>query len=130
MKVIPFSLSRHVFDISYLLCARDMGAELGSDIPEFGLIAFEGEKPVAAGFIRQIEGNYAMLDSFISNPDIEYAIRDRALDLITRKLIEVAKRNNVRKLFAFSEHTGIIDRAIRNGFIPGWNSLLVHPLAK
>lgn len=114
MLVVPFDAVEHAEYAKQILALRDM--DLDTELPIYGLIAIKHDVPVAMGFLRCIEGNYAMLDSYITNPDSPSEIRDHALDAITRKLIDIARYEQVSKLFAFSIEPHIILRAVKHGF--------------
>ena len=96
---------------------RDLDPTLAGDLPEMGLIAIEENEVVAFGFLRKVEGPYAMLDSYLTNPTIAPEVRDKALDRITRKLISIAKVNHINKLIAFSADAHTIERAATLGFV-------------
>lgn len=115
MIVTPVLNQFHIRCLHILLEKRDLTCSI-DDMPEFGLIAIKGDTPIAAGFIRRVEGPYAILDSFITNPDTPSEFRDRALDLITEKLITIADYNNVTKLISFTTEKNIFIRSIKHGF--------------
>lgn len=115
MKVRPYDKLRDTLHAIKCLNSRDMDLELVLDLPKHGLIALEGNEPIAMGFIRRVEGPYAILDSYITNADVTPELRDRALDTITRKLISLAELNDIKKLMAFSSHSTIIERSVRHG---------------
>jgi hypothetical protein len=93
-----------------------MPAQNSQNMPQFGLVCeFNGEA-VAAGFLRAVEGNYAMFDSYVTNPEQEDLIRHNALDRITQKLIKIAKHNKVDKLLMFSADYNTLMRAVSHGF--------------
>lgn len=117
MIVTPFNKETQILLAKRLLRSHSMGMDLAYDLPEFGLIAVDGGEPVAMGFIRKMEGNYALLDSYITHADAPAELRDRALDIITYKLIKIAKDNDISKLIAFSGEPSIIARSINHGMI-------------
>lgn len=110
------------YDMKHRLYARDffishgMNPDLVYDLPEYGLIALRGDKPVAMGFIRRIEGPYAMFDSFITHKQAQSSDRNRALDHIVKKLLKHLRDSEVRRVLAFSGFKDIINRGIRHGF--------------
>lgn len=90
---------------------------MAEDLPEIGFIAFDAQEPIAVGFLRKMEGPYAMIDSFISNPLVlSMMTRVHAIDLITQELIQKAKQLEIRHLMAFCEYTGTLKRSYRHGF--------------
>ena len=115
MIVLPYKEYSHKSGMITMLEARHMDTTLWLDLPSFGLIAHEDGKVVAAGFLRRVEGGYAMLDSYITNPHATSDQRNRALDTITSKLISISNAHGVTKLFTFTLDQGIADRAVRLG---------------
>lgn len=117
MKIIPYERQIHENYIEKMLISRFMASYLIQDLPEHGLIALQDDTPIAVGFIRQIEGPYAMLDSYLSNSEADPEIRDRALNLITRKLLDWARIGGVRNVLAFSADPNTVLRAEAHGFV-------------
>ncbi len=116
MLIKPYdkiSEKRHILS---LLAKRHLHENLANDLPEFGLVATKHDIPVAAGFLRKIEGGYAMLDSYITNPDFGSSDRHRALDIITDKLIKISRHNSVTKLIAFTQDREIYVRSLNHDF--------------
>lgn len=123
MLIRPYNPEKDRIELIHVLVIRGMSPDLVNDLPEHGLIAIEADTLIAAGFIRRIEGMDCFLDSYITRPAVNNILRDRALNLITTKLIKLAKANNVRNLYAFSAdyHTQI--RAGVHGFVDLKNHL-------
>jgi hypothetical protein len=84
--------------------------------PAIGFMVFEDKVPVAAGFLRRVEGGYAQFDGFTSNAQMPSHKRHDALEYITTCLLNTAESLNVKSVFAFTEHDVIVQRAIRHGF--------------
>lgn len=108
-----------------LLALRDMDPKLAEDLPNNGVLVFQDNVLVAAGFIRLIEGSSAMLDSYITNPEVAPELRNEALDKVTESLINQSKDLGISKLLSFTVEQTIIDRAIRHGFIKNSNNFQV-----
>lgn len=117
MIVVPYDRYKHGKELFQMLNDHGMSVSILDNLPEFGLVAHRGEKIIAAGFIRKVEGSSAMLDSYITNPRTKPESRDRALDLITYKLIQIAKKQSISQLVNFSSEQNIITRAQKHGFI-------------
>ena len=71
---------------------------------------------VAAGFLRKVEGGYGLLDGYITNKNYPSQGRDIALDLLTKELLRMCKLLKIRQIFAFTNHSTIIERALAFGF--------------
>lgn len=117
MILTPYDPNKHSSSMLQLLASHNLNEELVHTLPQFGLIAFERELPIAAGFIRQVEGNYAILDSIISNPTADPSLRHRALDLIYKKCIHIAKLNGITRLIGTTADHGILTRSLNHGFL-------------
>jgi len=115
MHVKKFS-NRHKGHISGWLNLRDLDEELVNDLPELGFIAFNQEVAVGTMFLRDIEGNYAMIDSAITNPKASPIVRDEAMDLLTDAILKEAKLLKIKKLLIFTRDPNVIARATNWGF--------------
>lgn len=118
MLILPYNPDKHQSKARLLLLHRNMDINLVNDLPEHGLIAIKDGIPIAMGFIRRIEGEYAMLDSYITDPKAAAPVRDRALETIGRKLIDMARNGGCKTLLAFSTDAHILARGVRWGFVP------------
>ncbi len=105
---------KHIAD---WLRARELSAEGSINLPELGLIAYKTGCPIAAGFLRRVEGGYAILDSLVTNPMVLPALRDKTLDLLVKDLISLAKENGIKGLIATTVDCHVIERALKHGFI-------------
>ena len=96
---------------------RGIDTKVVADLPEVGFIS----PNVAAGFLRKVEGNFGMIDSFITNPEASPHNRNEALDKITESLVRTAYGLGMKQLLAISVDENTLKRAVRLGF-----SLLDH----
>jgi len=110
--------------VQELLKSHDMPESLMGDIPNFGLVAIKDNKIIAYGGLRTIEGQRALFDSYITLSDAKSEDRDRALDLITYKLIRIAKANDIKQLLAISTEPNIQSRCDAFGFTSFKNAYL------
>lgn len=110
--------ARHVFNLRNILTAREMSDDVIIDLPEIGFVAYHDLSMVAAGFIRRVEGQFALLDSLITNPRHEPPMRDAAIEMVVAALIEQANKEGIQALFAFSIDKNTLERAEqRHGFV-------------
>lgn len=114
MVVIPYNDIRHERYITQWLLARDMEMK---GVPETGFMTFHEGMPVAAGFIRRIEGNYGQIDSVITDPEKSPEVRDEALDVLTTQLIIAAKDMKLKGLTAYITDNNTLLRSNRHGFM-------------
>lgn len=87
------------------------------DLPKIGYIAILGKQPIAAGFLRRVEPNYAQLDTFVSNPYFGSQIRHVAMTKIVDNLLDEAKDLDLKGIIAFTKDESIVSRAQANGFV-------------
>lgn len=111
--------------IGNLLALRGLDVSMVEDLPNNGILVFQDDILIAAGFIRLIEGSSAMLDSYITNPNMSPELRNEALDKVTECLISQSKDLGISKLLSFTIEQTIVNRAIRHGFIKNLNNFQV-----
>lgn len=97
--------------IIYFKDGYDYNDEGGIHIPMVQLV------PIAMGFLRKVEPRYGLLDSYITNPDIESRLRHDALSKISEELIARAKELKIKTLMSFSRDKSMIERIKDLGFL-------------
>jgi len=95
---------------------REFPIDWKKDIPEFGMVIWDFEIPLAIGFLRSMEEDFAFLDSYMTNPEAPALLRDAALDLLTLTLISEAKDLGWKHLFAYTRELNIMNRLVKFGF--------------
>ena len=93
-------------------------------LPKTGYIVMAGSMPIAAGFLRKVEGGYGQLDTFVTNPYAGAKLRHEAIEMVTEALLEDAKSLKLVGVILFSREKTIIDRASAKGFVLLPDSLL------
>lgn len=86
------------------------------DLPRTGVICRIDDQPVCAGFLRYVEGSWAILDHLITNPQSKPYVRNIAIDGVVKELISIAKNHSIKKILAFSVDAGILQRSKNHGF--------------
>ena len=113
------------FRFKYLQALKSMLEEQNCDIvanvtmktlPKIGYLAMLNGYPLAAGFLRQVEGKIGQIDGLTSNPNFGSLARHKAINLIVCTLIEDAKRLKLQGLLAFTNDASIIERGSTYGF--------------
>jgi hypothetical protein len=94
----------------------------------WAFLAYEKDEPVAAGFLRHIEKQYALLDSLITNPLSAPHLRDQAINAVVGKLILTAKKQGVLKILATSTDEHTLLRSRKFGFVASPHTLIVLDL--
>lgn len=87
-------------------------------LPKIGYIAYLDKHPIAAGFLRKVEGGLvAQMDNLVSNPQFGSIIRHKAISLVVDQLILDAKSLKLKGIYAFSTEDAVVKRATSIGFI-------------
>lgn len=137
--MIMYSYTPSLRDKFYeLLAINGMSLEFEKDLPGIGYICFpEHEKspeelgpPIAAGFIRLMENDYGVMDSFITHRRYASDMRSAALDMIMKKLVLVGRDVGLKKLLAFSLESSLIKRACDLGFTRIPYEMAAHDLGE
>lgn len=86
-------------------------------LPKIGYMAYLDKHPIAAGFLRKVEGGLvAQMDGLVSNPQFGSIIRHRAISLIVDQLKEDAKSLKLKGIYAFTVDRTVLERAEETGF--------------
>lgn len=118
LKIRRYRKSSDLGTISSWLLDRDMPEALKFDLPKIGwLVSYENEHPIAMGFIRKLEQcHVGLVDGYITNPSIAPKVRDAALNLLTKTIIESAPKWKFEKLLMNTTERHILERASKHGF--------------
>lgn len=85
-------------------------------LPKIGYIALMNKQPIAAGFLRRVEGGYAQMDGLTSNAYFGSQIRHEGIRKVVDSLIADAKDLRLSGVIAFTGDHGILRRAKDLGF--------------
>ena len=98
-------------------------------LPKIGYIALLDKSPVAAGFLRKVEGNVvAQIDSLVSNPYFGSIVRHRGISMVIDQLTADAKELKLKGVYAFTIEPSVIERAESIGFHVLKHTLIAKPL--
>lgn len=86
-------------------------------LPKIGYIATMNGHPIAAGFLRRVEGGYAQFDTLTSNKYMGSIVRHAGIEKVVDALIQDAKDLQLRGIIAFSSDSGVLSRAAEKGFV-------------
>lgn len=127
--VTQFDMFSHYELIIDWLRARKLDTKLADELPVNGFIAkTEKKDAVCAGFLRMVEGGYAMLDSLITNPTQPPEVRDEAIDAVVKRLISAAEDWNITRILANTTDAHTLERSKRHGFTALPNTMIVLEL--
>lgn len=118
VSIVPFKY-KHLELLIEMLKSRDyMGVSeiTMKTLPKIGYIALMGNQPIAAGFLRRVEGGYAQLDTLCSNAYFGSEIRHRGIQLVVDTLVNDAKSLKLSGIIAFTSDKGTLERALSIGF--------------
>jgi hypothetical protein len=117
LLITPYDQNYHAHHASFLLKLRNMNENLVNTLPKEGYIALAADdSPVALGFIRHVEGNMCLLDSYITNPESPATMRNVAINIINDSLIQHCKDSKIELIIAFSIHEELMNRLYDKGF--------------
>lgn len=85
-------------------------------LPKIGFVVSNETEYVAFGFLRRLEGGYAQLDTFVTNPDSSSENRNEALNLLAARLIQEAKALELRGVYVLTSDETVYKRAVATGF--------------
>ncbi len=85
-------------------------------LPKIGYIAMMNGHPIAAGFLRRVEGGYGQLDTLTSNKYFGSKIRHDGIVKVVNALIEEATDLKMKGLIAFTIDEGVLKRSAEIGF--------------
>lgn len=86
-------------------------------LPKTGYMVLMNGHPIAAGFLRRVEGGYAQIDTLTSNRYFGSQIRHLGIKLVVETLVNEAKTLKLKGIIAFTKDEGILKRAKEIGFI-------------
>lgn len=99
-------------------------------LPKIGYIALLGGHPIAAGFLRRVEGGYAQIDTLTSNKNFGSLVRHQGIKLVVDTLLQDAKDLKLHGIIAFSTDDGVLSRAEQLGFKSLPHSLIALNMSK
>ena len=116
MRTVPVKADT-LADLMVILKSRGLSDE---KLPSNGLIVYYHERPIACGFIRQIEGGeVAILGEVatIKDDTLPNKIKHTAITLLVKELAEIAKAKHIKSLITFTKLPSIAKVAKRLGFM-------------
>lgn len=86
------------------------------ELPKIGFVAMLGKTPIACGFLRRVEPNHGIFDSFFTNAYMGAAYRNEGLSKVWQALMEEAKDLKLHTIIGFTKDQGMFERAALDGF--------------
>lgn len=119
IEVLPFKFKHYPMLLDMLEAQKypDLSNAAYKTLPKIGYIALIDNNPIAAGFLRRVEGNVmAQLDGLTSNPYFGSIIRHQGITKIVNQLIEDAKQLKLKGIYAMTQDCAVRVRAEAIGF--------------
>lgn len=128
MYVEKYVPTEHFSVLADWLRKREAYVPGENEMPSTGYLIWERGEPLAAAFLRLCEGNYAQIDSLVTNPDVPGDLRNTAIDVLVERLCNVAKSQGIVRLIAFTTDKNTSMRALRHGFVHLPHTVMVADL--
>jgi len=93
------------------------GKLVKADIPVIGYIIVIDNIPASIGFLRKMEGNYGMFDTFVTNGKLPSEIRHLAMQTLVDQLLNKAKQLKLKAIISYTSDEGVLNRAKNLGFV-------------
>lgn len=118
ISIVPFKYKHYDMLIDMLTAQKYKGISYITfkSLPKIGYIALRKGTPVAAGFLRRLEGNMAHFDGLTTNPFLGSIIRNQGISSIVNTLINEAKSIGLDGIVATTNDESVLKRAESLGF--------------
>lgn len=110
MDIVLYDPSQHKEQLENLLKLRGLPTWHSKYLPRIAFAAIKDNKMVALCSLRTVEGPYAFIDDWITNPEASSNDRSDAVESGINTVVGAAKALGIKKLFAFSPQKSGIDR--------------------
>ena len=115
MTVIKFNLNEHYKTISSWWKKHKWEALPLSSLSENGFVATEDDVLIAASWLYKTDSDIAILEWYISNPNVEWEKREEALNLIIKSASTFAKENGFFTIFTYCKNKRLMETtSLRN----------------
>lgn len=115
MRVETFT-NKHYSTYSGLLKARNRAAMPGGFLPPTGIGIWDGDFPLAFGFLVKTDIPIASIGDLVTNPEAGSKDRDEALNLLLDSLQAAAKASGYSGVSAATSHRGLMQRYAKMGY--------------
>jgi hypothetical protein len=89
-------------------------------LSDYGLIVYDGDTPVCAGYIYLTNSSSAIINWVVSNKDYrKKPHRDNALDELIINLTYLCEKGGYKYIFIQNNNNSLISRFKKHGFITG-----------
>lgn len=130
IEVRPFSLELHMSEIYSWLIERGAYTPTQAEMPKHGFVAYTDGIPVAAAFLRRVEGGFGQLDGLVTDPLAPGEVRHEAIDALVNEILILSKELGIKAVTAFSVDENTLVRSLKHGFVKTTHSLIVANICK
>lgn len=116
LRIDPYAPFHYTY-VSQWLSARNLAIPPKDEMPEIGVVCYNGAVAVSLGSLRRIEGGFAYLDGLVTNPECLPEVRDKANDMVVSALISKAKDLKIKTIIAYSQDKNTLVRSNKHGFV-------------
>lgn len=117
IKVIEFDLNTHLSLVNEWRLAYNLRLLSEDETAKLGYIATISGRPVAAVFLRMVEGGYGQIDGLIRDPKANRQKASDGLDRAVSRAIQKARELSLKGLMAYTMDNRTLERSYRHGWV-------------
>jgi hypothetical protein len=88
-----------------------------------GIIVFEGDIPVCAGFLYGTNSSFCLIEFIVSNPNVkDKELRSNAMEYLINSLCDIGKQSGFYLVFSSLKNQNLINKYKDCGFTEGSNN--------
>lgn len=130
VDVREFVPELHMSEIVAWLIEHEAYVPTKAEMPKYGYIAYIDGLPVAAAFLRRVEGGFGQLDGLVTDPLAPGVIRHEAIDAIVNEILKLAKELGIKAITAHSMDKSTLSRSAKHGFAALPHTMIVAAIGK
>lgn len=130
MKLIKFNRKKHLPIIVSWLRAHNQVVMDTCETPKIGFMVMHKypKEPIAAAFLRKIEGGYGQFDTLVTNPCASSQDRHEAIEMLTNQILRRAVELKMPHIRVITNDAGTLMRSQACGFAKLPHTLLIANL--
>ena len=109
--------SQHAEDLALMLISQSGKIPPKSEMPKNGYILYSEGKPIAACFLRLVEGGFGQIDGLVADRYAPRELKQQAIDIAIEKCIDKARSLRIKNLLAFCQSERPTMTALSHGFV-------------
>lgn len=118
IEIREYDKEKDIADLKLMLKSRDLKESFVQTLPKFCAIGYHEGRPTAFLCIREVEGGMGLIESAVTNREIEPINRDLVMDKLGLFIQKRAKELNfIGLLFVTSDRNTILRGAKHGGAI-------------